>query len=152
MKIENVIGNESAQEGGEWIEYKPGVEFLLVHSSKGKPRDFFQKGLSKLRRKHRGDVPFDKQQLLTLEMLILFVVKGWKGWTQTDPNDDTKEIEFPWSLANCRKLLTDSTVIRDFVAEESGDIENFGGKLDDDADAKEGTPNGAMKSRPSVES
>ncbi len=148
MKIDDVIGDKAAQAEGEWIEFKPGISFKLIFSAKGKPRDFFQKGLSKLRQKHRGNIPFDKQQDLTLEMLYKLVVLDWKGWEQDDPENPGQSIPFPYSRENCQRLLTDSTVIRDFVAEESCDIENFGGKLDAD---EEDTAKGAMKSSASLD-
>lgn len=152
MDIGKIIGDKPQQEDGAWIPFNEdkSVEFLLVYSDSRKPRNFFTAGFSKLRRKARGGIPpVDKQQELTIDMLVLHVVKGWKGLEQK--NSEGKLVPFEYSEANCRKLLTESSVIRDFVAGEAGDIENFGAVLDAE-EIQEGGPNGEMKSGAPVES
>lgn len=144
IDIKDVIGDKPAQEEGKWIDYENGVRFLLIYSDSKKPRSFYLNGLNKLRRKAHGGIPkTDKQQALMLDMLVLHVVKGWEGFT-------TGGQEFPYSIENCRKLLEDSTVIRDWVTAEAADITNFGGKEADDDDETEDPANADMKSRAPV--
>jgi hypothetical protein len=156
MDISKIIGDKPKQEEGAWIKLNEEVSFLVVYSDSRKPRNFFVSGFSKLRQKSRGKVPpIDKQQELTLDMLVKHVVKGWRGLEQKDPNDPDgkKMIPFDYSEENCRKLLEDSTAIRDFISAEAADIENFGGSLDGEGEEdQEGGPSGEMKSRSAVES
>lgn len=156
MDIANVIGNRDSQKEGEWIEYKEGVRFLLVYSDSKKPRTFFMNGFSKLRRKAHGKLPAaEKQAELTLDMLVEHVVKDWEGLEQRDPNstpEEPKMIPFPYSKQNCRTLLEQSTVLRDFVAQEAADLDNFGGNVDaaEEESNEEDGPKGELKSGPPV--
>lgn len=150
MDIAKVIGDKDSQQEGEWIEFKEGVKFLLVYSDSKKPRTFFMNGFSKLRRKAHGKIPHaDKQAELTLDMLVEHVVKGWEGLEQRDPSSPKEEpimVPFEYSKQNCRTLLEQSTVLRDFIAAEAADIENFGGNLEEDEAAEEDGPKGELKS------
>lgn len=148
MEIGSIIGDKPKQEEGAWIKFNNEVSFLLVYSDSKVPRNFFVSRFSKLRQKARGAIPpMEKQQELTLDMLVKHVVKGWKGLTD-------KGQPFEYNEVNCRKLLEESTVIRDFIAAEAADISNFGGVLDSDEDAgeEEVGPAADMKSGPAVES
>lgn len=150
--ISKFIGDKSAQQEGTWIEFQPGIKFLLVYSEKGKPHQYFLNGFAKLRQKRRGKLPksSDQQELMT-DTLVEHVVKGWEG---LDHKVDGEQVPFEYSKSNCRKLLEDSPIIKDFITGAAADGENFGMSLDDDLDAgeAEGTANGDLKSGAAVAS
>lgn len=145
--IKKFIGDKSEQQDGKWIPFESGIEFQLVYSEKGKPQQFFLNGFARLRQKRRGKLPKAvDQQKLFIDMLVDHVVLGWKGLEQKD--DQGQMVEYPYNKANCRKLLEDSPIIKDFIANAAADGENFGMELEDDlsGDDAEGTANGDLKS------
>lgn len=146
MNIEDIIGSKEQQEEGVWVQFEKEVKFKLVHSNAREPQAFYNRGLMKIRRKTpRGmEPPPDKLEALTIEMLVEHVVKGWEGLTTK--NAQGEQVPFPFTKENCTRLLTQSALIRDFVANEAMDVENFGAKLSGSSSEAEGTGDANFKS------
>jgi hypothetical protein len=149
MRIKDIFGDSVQQQEGVWVEFQPGVtkgdkviespvQFKLAFSGAKDPQNYFIRRLSKSRRKmRRGELPAEVTQAITLDMLVEHIVLGWSG---IEDNDGKL---FEYSKENCRVLLEGSVQLRDFVASEASDVDNFGGKLGSEG---EETAEGATKS------
>lgn len=133
MDIQKIFGDSAKQQDGIWAKHETGAEFLIVYSESKECRDFTSKEMSKARMKnrYRRDIPAEKMTEITLDLLVRKIVKDWKGL-------ENKGQPFPFSPDNCRYLLENSAVLRDFVSAEAADPENFGIKLEPD-DQPEGS-------------
>lgn len=152
--IDDLIGDEQLQKEGKWVKFpETDAEFLVVYSESKLPRDYYLTRLSKARRKaKRGIIPPEIINSIVLDMLVNYVLKGWRGLLVKEEGT-SEPVEYEFNPKNVRSLLTRCPAIQDFIAAEAADPENFGMKTGAE---DESTPEGSaataeMKSGPQVE-
>jgi hypothetical protein len=130
MEINRLLGDKEQQESGTWVTHETGAEFKIVYSESKVPRDYVAKRMSKARMKSRkAFVSGEVMAEITLDLLVDHIVLDWKNITNNgEPYEYSKE--------HCRWLLENSPILRDFIAIEAQDAENFGIDLEPEASAK----------------
>jgi hypothetical protein len=143
MEISKLIGDAALQDEGVWVTFVKGVDFKVAYAQRKAARNFFAKELTRARRRHgqNRDLPPDVVNKITVDMILRHVLKDWRGLTQ-----DGEPV--PYSADAARQVLEQSAQIRDFVAGEANDIENFGGDLSDDETSGEKLPEPTEESGP----
>lgn len=137
MDIKKIVADTEDTTEGAWVDYteEEGVRFKLAYIGSDKYQDFVNEKMTRARRGRR-DIPQDKSRAIIVEALARFVLKGWEGIEEGGE-------PLPINTENAKRLLT-SFKVREFVANEANDIDNFGSNgtrpVEDD------TPVGDMKS------
>ena len=121
MEIKGFIGDEEKQKQGVWVTHPDGdAEFLIAYWYSPAPRRFSEQQYAKNRRKaKKGLFPQELRDEIALETVVRHILKDWRGLT------DNGEA-FEYSQVRERELLTNGVELRNWIAEEAQDGENFG--------------------------
>jgi len=149
LQVKSVVVADDKKADGVWVDYpdEDGVRFRLRYLGGEDYQDHVAERMEKARRGRRS-IPAEIQRRIVTDALVKFVVRGWEG-VEEEPG---KPFEF--TKDNCKWFLDHSDKVRQFVINESNNLDNF--ISDDEGDGpegelKSGAPvDAAVGSRPSA--
>jgi hypothetical protein len=156
MELDRLKGRADLKDNGVWVIIKASdgeesdFECKTAYSHCKEPRDYVAKEVAKARRKVGNvnrDIPQEVMKRITVNMLMQFCLKDWRGLTN-------KGAPVPYEERIARDFFGNHPEFLDKLAEEASDLENFGGKLTEeekDMGEVEGGVSAATKSGGSVD-
>lgn len=127
MNFRDFAGDALLEQKGVWCPFED-AKFLIAANMNPTHR----KLLGRLGKKNQRAIRLEDeaaQDALTIEAMATAIVIGWEGVTNgTEP--------FPYTVPNAITLLTQSRVLREFVAMESQRLGNFQKEKEEGAQAE----------------
>lgn len=133
MELNDYKTNPEQETKGKWFEYED-ARFLIAANQNPVHRRALMKLGKRLQRALRREEP-EAQETLLIEGMADGVLLGWENLTAGGQ-------PYMFNRENAVKLLRQSRVLREFVAEQSMNLQNFvdEGEAAAQADTKSGAP------------